>query len=491
MNIKFIKAINYRCFEDSEFEFGTNATVFIGKNGTGKSSVISAIRKGLSFLFSDSKDEINPLKANNNVSISAIPLLDTRFDEFSGFVWPTSLNYVIEFDELQLSWQFYKKGHPGGLRSSLYRDSKNVIIQNINDNPLNWPLFAFYSDSYPHKEMNMGAKASKIIKALYLPRDFAYYGWESHTNCNLLWEDRFVYIENFEMKYISRLDYLNKRLISINERIDKIHEENEEKLDLIDFKDELIETIEKFKSASGQVLNTFLFEKEFIKRKFQLFTKPISDEKKFINEDFEVVSISTEQVNGKKYSLKYLFHSGKMMFSEMLPMGYKRLFNILMDLAYREFTLTNGKYESRGIAIIDEIELHLHPTLQQEVLQRFKKAFPKLQFIVTTHSPLVISNFKSDENNKIIKLENEGNKYWNEQVDNIYGIDYSTGLTEVMGAKYRASTIDSLIDSIVILTSRNKLEDAEKIKKELFAIVGEKNEYILNEIQNRIEMNKR
>ena len=85
----------------------------------------------------------------------------------------------------------------------------------------------------------------------------------------------------------------------------------------------------------------------------------------------------------------------------------------------------------------------------------------------------------------------DGNNYWNEEVENIYGIDYTTGLTDVMGARYRASSIDNLIDSIVILASRNRLEDAEKIKKELYAIVGENNTHIKSEIEGRIEMNKK
>lgn len=45
----------------------------------------------------------------------------------------------------------------------------------------------------------------------------------------------------------------------------------------------------------------------------------------------------------------------------------------------------------RGIVIIDEIEQHLHPKLQREVLKRLHDKFPKIQFIITTHSPLCVS----------------------------------------------------------------------------------------------------
>ena len=52
--------------------------------------------------------------------------------------------------------------------------------------------------------------------------------------------------------------------------------------------------------------------------------------------------------------------------------------------------------------LIDEIDLHLHPTLQRGLVPRLRKAFPKVQWIVTTHSPLVLANF---DNNEIIALD--------------------------------------------------------------------------------------
>ncbi|GDX47022.1 hypothetical protein LBMAG24_23500 [Bacteroidota bacterium] len=60
-----------------------------------------------------------------------------------------------------------------------------------------------------------------------------------------------------------------------------------------------------------------------------------------------------------------------------------------------------------------------------------------------------------------------------------------------MGAPYRASTIDNLIDSIVILSSRNRQADAEKLRNELYEIVGKNNEHINKEIESRIEMNNK
>jgi len=51
----------------------------------------------------------------------------------------------------------------------------------------------------------------------------------------------------------------------------------------------------------------------------------------------------------------------------------------------------NGRPDIGGIIIIDEIEQHLHPKLQRQILKRLYEKFPKIQFIITTHSPLCIS----------------------------------------------------------------------------------------------------
>ena len=51
--------------------------------------------------------------------------------------------------------------------------------------------------------------------------------------------------------------------------------------------------------------------------------------------------------------------------------------------------------EVSGVALVDEIDLHLHPEWQRVVLPKLAKALPSMQFIVTTHSPLVVASLAS------------------------------------------------------------------------------------------------
>lgn len=483
---------NFRCFKEYTIKYGVQTTVFIGKNGTGKSSILSGLRRGLSFMFAKPKKFTKNIATSNGATVKSFRGLEFNFDSIlKTYNTPLEVELKANFQDTEIKWSFLKEKISGaGLKTKNYEDALNEVLSFYNLNPLApLPVLALYADSFPHAEMNIGALAKKIIYQNILPRDFAYYGWIDKTNCTELWLTRFFKVSDFEKDLkgqISETQSQIKELLDKNKQ-NKANDSSE----LTSINKDIEKLKEKLNFLNSDKIGIqFNKERKFIEDKFIEFTSPIQQEYEFINREFELYRISVVKLYDKNSSLQFSFKDGRTIAFENLPMGYKRIFSIVLDLAYRCFIL-NEDSPSQGIVMIDEVELHLHPTLQQEILQRLKNTFPEIQFIVTTHSSLVISNFKSDKKNKIIKLMHDGNNYSNEVVENIYGIDYSTGLTEVMGAKYRASTIDNLIDSIVILVSRNRLEDAEKIKRELYAIVGENNEHIKSEIQSRIEMNKK
>ena len=77
--------------------------------------------------------------------------------------------------------------------------------------------------------------------------------------------------------------------------------------------------------------------------------------------------------------------------------GVKAVLGLVSDIAFRCAKLNPcyGKDAARrtsGIVMIDEVDLHLHPSWQQRILDALQLAFPRIQFIVTTHSPQVIAS---------------------------------------------------------------------------------------------------
>ena len=93
----------------------------------------------------------------------------------------------------------------------------------------------------------------------------------------------------------------------------------------------------------------------------------------------------------------------------MLSAGYKNIVRLTADIAYRAIVLNphlgeNVIKETEGVVLIDEVDMHLHPKWQKSIINDLKTTFPKIQFIITTHSPFIIQSLKSDE---LISLDSE------------------------------------------------------------------------------------
>jgi len=86
----------------------------------------------------------------------------------------------------------------------------------------------------------------------------------------------------------------------------------------------------------------------------------------------------------------------------MLSDGQRNMVYMVADLAYRCVSLNphlegNALKETEGVVLVDEIDLHLHPTWQKRVVNDLKKTFPKIQFFATTHSAFIIQSLKEGE----------------------------------------------------------------------------------------------
>jgi predicted ATPase len=83
--------------------------------------------------------------------------------------------------------------------------------------------------------------------------------------------------------------------------------------------------------------------------------------------------------------------------------GYSAVISIITEIMLRMEAARSSTYDLEGVVIIDEIETHLHVELQKKILPFLCDFFPRVQFIVSTHSPFVLSSIK---NAVICDLEN-------------------------------------------------------------------------------------
>lgn len=78
---------------------------------------------------------------------------------------------------------------------------------------------------------------------------------------------------------------------------------------------------------------------------------------------------------------------------EQLSEGYKIVIAMVADLAARMAEANPGRHnplDTTGIVLIDEVDLHLHPQWQRKILRQLSGVFPNIQFIVSTHSPIIV-----------------------------------------------------------------------------------------------------
>jgi len=85
----------------------------------------------------------------------------------------------------------------------------------------------------------------------------------------------------------------------------------------------------------------------------------------------------------------------------LLSDGIRNLIGMVGDLAHRCVRLNphfgaGAATMTPGVVLIDEVDMHLHPAWQQTVVTGLREAFPTIQFVVTTHSHLVVSTVPSE-----------------------------------------------------------------------------------------------
>lgn len=122
-----------------------------------------------------------------------------------------------------------------------------------------------------------------------------------------------------------------------------------------------------------------------------------------IEESFKSVAPkATVWYNTKVAELCVTDENGTDILYSKLSDGYRCVISLVVDICRRMATLNpqlNGKdvLNVPGVVLIDEIDLHLHPIWQKNVVADLKRIFPEVQFIATTHSPFIIQSLNQGE----------------------------------------------------------------------------------------------
>lgn len=163
--------------------------------------------------------------------------------------------------------------------------------------------------------------------------------------------------------------------------------------------------------------------------------------------------------------------------NELIPFfslsdGVRTTLSLVMEIAFRCYLLNpylgiDAAKLTEGVVLIDEIDLHLHPTWQKKIVADLRRAFPNIQFIVTTHAPLVIGSLKEGalfniSENKLYQFQNQ------------FGRDANAILKE-MRTEPMDDELQNDIDNYFILieNEKGKSQEAISLRQKLGSKLGE------------------
>ena len=141
--------------------------------------------------------------------------------------------------------------------------------------------------------------------------------------------------------------------------------------------------------------------------------------------------------------------------------GEKCLLAMIGDLA-RRLAIANPSLSNplhgKGVVMIDEVDLHLHPSWQRMIVPLLESTFPNCQFVLTTHSAQILSHVREPESIFLLKFTDEGIQA--RHPESVYGLDSNRILEDLMEVPERPGEIKILIEKLFDTIDRKDLKNA-------------------------------
>ena len=417
MYLKKIKLHNFRCYERLEIDFHKKLTVIVGKNGSGKTSILEATAIALGTWFA----------GFNNITGKSI---DKKTDPFrKAFVigttddvqpqFPVEIEACVRIKESDMNDISWKRAVNTPTGTMTTKEAKELI-------------------DYAYKYQKAVSEGNTDIQLPVI----AYYGtgrlWDYHRQKKI---DVFK-VSSRTNGYIDSLGgtanvklmmewFLNKTINKYQRQEENIQENPE--LDIVYL------AMEKCLSMLSGYVD--------VRIRYNMGTQELD--------------VYYSETDGQRMRIPL----------NQLSDGYKGTISLVADIAYRMATLNpqlgmDILEKSDGVVLIDEVDLHLHPAWQQKVLGNLTEIFPKVQFIVSTHAPSVINSVKKENirmlsDGKVIETDNQ-----------VYGKDINSVLREIMQVDERPENFIMLFDEFYKKLNESKYREKKKILDKLEQLRG-------------------
>lgn len=371
MKLKEIRLKNFRCYEDLTVPLNEKLTVLVAPNGQGKTTILDAISIAL-WDFVKKFDLAKPYPAYN-IGISKDDIRITRLSiphhkdieeieeyHLHGGMARQLNTEIIATNTQNFIWVRYKDSEVAGSRTKEDKRAKElqnkakeiqqkIRLNNPDEKPQSLPLFSYYGTGrlWDEKRLMERLKQNKDDEKI---RTFAYQN-------SLDPASNYKQFENWFINKYMQLEREARIAWEMNKQYSKLY-------------DQIKDGISNIHQSINKVLGIV----------------------KWGNPEYSEIFDKEIVLHHKKYGTLKL---------NQLSDGIQNVFGMVADIAYRCYLLNshlgkNAAKETEGIVLIDEVDMHLHPEWQQVILRYLQEAFPNLQFIVTTHSPQVLTTVPSE-----------------------------------------------------------------------------------------------
>lgn len=448
MKVKQLQLQNYGRFDNLTIQFAPNGetkgnvTIIVGNNGAGKSQILQALLDNLSnvigYILNGRKEQKKEEDwvFFKNITGHTVPELSIRNN--SNY---TQIDTEILFSNKNSFVSVYSERKGANINNGSNVKISNNLFENLQyflnkltSNTIdktNFPILAFYGTTRNIEKVKIDEHSDKDSHQILL--GYLAYGLaESEYKRFFRW-----FRENED------LENENKKNLS-NKILELIDGNNTNQIDHIK------DAITEFKGNK---------KLQCVRQAIELFT------------DFKNIHIERQDT-----PKMFVEKDGEKLDVNQLSQGEKSLLALVGDIARRLAILNpslDNPLHGEGVVLIDEIDLHLHPKWQQNLIDKLTKTFPNVQFILTTHSPHIVS----DNPDVLVYILDNGEL---RQYRNSYGEDANTLLNGVFGVSERTPEIAEKFHKVGDYISNNELDKAKELIDELSQILSKNHTQLLS-----------
>ncbi len=407
MRIDRLTLQNFRKFETLAIDLHSQFTLLVGGNGSGKTTLLDALAMSLSILSRGQVKNIEP----KDIRLTPLKVADrVQFQEQR----PISVKAIGQIGTRdKLEWE--QTFNAGALWNSA--DEVQEAVRQLREGkhfgtPYNWPIIAYYGVTRASLPPN---KPSSLDVSLNLARrDDAYSHW-------------------------------------LNERIDY---------------QDLRRWFYRETAASGANGGRKRPGYEVVRRAV-LLCVPNANDLWFDVDQADLIC----SIDDRAQPLSNLSDGQRMLLAMVADIAVKAVTlnaHLLPEdkLGPEDEPIPRVLSQTPGVVLIDELDVHLHPSWQRRVAADLKRTFPAIQFVCTSHSPQIIGEVPPEQ----IRIIDGDFVY---SPDHSFGVDSSRILEEIMDTKPRNESVDNLLTKLARQISDDNFDGARVTIQEVESKLGE------------------